>query len=112
MSSEPWIPHILHEAQALVTGDRNKTYGHPFDNHSCTAALFNAWLNQRFPDAGIKLTPADVCYLNLLQKLGRLANSPTHWDSIVDVAGFAANAGACVQPVEFAPAPPALAGQL
>ena len=36
-------------------------------------------------------TPSEVCMCNVAQKVSRLCCDPTHDDSWVDVAGFAAN---------------------
>lgn len=83
--------NILHEADMLTSGDRNKSYGAPIDNHGCTAALWTAWLNRRHGTA-LTLTPEDVCFLNILQKASRGANGPdVKRDTIVDIAGFARN---------------------
>ena len=38
----------------------------------------------------ITLTPADVCVMMMSLKLARLANTPNHRDSVVDIAGYAA----------------------
>ena len=87
---------VLDEAAALVNGDRQAAYGHPRDNHACTAALWTAYL-QRRSDASTPDTPVtgvdayDVCMLNILQKVSRLAHSRTR-DGLVDIAGFAQNA--------------------
>jgi hypothetical protein len=74
---------ILQEAQRHVHGARNQDYGHPMDNHGRTAALWSAYLAQ-------PVTPEDVCFLNILQKISRAQHSITR-DSLVDIAGYAAN---------------------
>jgi hypothetical protein len=74
---------ILQEAQRIVHGARRQDYGHPFDNHSNTAALWSAYLE-------IPITPEQVCMLNILQKVSRSKQSITR-DTLVDIAGFAAN---------------------
>lgn len=79
---------VLEEAARLVDGDRQQAYGHPADNHACTAAMWNAYLARRgHPD----LDGFDVCMLNILQKCSRLAHT-RHRDGLVDIAGFARNA--------------------
>ena len=99
---------VLSEAARLVDGDRQAAYGHPRDNHACTAALWNAYLERRYgaeivPDeTGDYPTPDgwaltanldafDVCMLNILQKVSRLAHTRQR-DGLVDIAGFARNA--------------------
>jgi hypothetical protein len=74
---------ILQEAQRHVHGARNEDYGTPYDNHGRTAALWSVYLNRL-------VTPEDVCMLNILQKVSRGMNSITR-DTLVDVAGYAAN---------------------
>lgn len=91
---------VLSEAARLVDGDRQQAYGHPRDNHACTAALWNAWIERRYNalhdrdgsvDIGSLLDARAVCWLNILQKASRDAHSPSR-DSLVDTAGFARNA--------------------
>lgn len=91
---------VLDEAAVLVHGDRQQAYGHPRENHACTAALWNAWIERRYNalhdrdgsvDIGSLLDARAVCWLNILQKASRDAHSPSR-DSLVDTAGFARNA--------------------
>jgi hypothetical protein len=77
---------VLLEAEAAVNGPRNKSYGHPADNHDRTARLWQAWLDIRCGH----INASDVCILNILQKVSRLANG-YHRDSCVDIAGYAEN---------------------
>ena len=92
---QPGVPRtesVLSEAARLVDGDRQTAYGHPRDNHACTAALWTAY----FKRCGLlrddaELTPRQVCIANVLQKCSRDANTPGR-DNLVDLAGFAANA--------------------
>lgn len=81
---------ILEDAAAAVHGPRNADYGHPLDNHSATAAMVAAYLSRRYGVA-LPLDAQDVCAFNILQKVSRLANTPGHRDSLVDIAGYAAN---------------------
>lgn len=74
---------ILRRAAEVVSGDRQHHYGNPLDNHSRTAALFSAYL-------GFTITPEQVCFLNILQKIARGMNTITT-DTLVDIAGYAAN---------------------
>lgn len=84
---------ILLEAHRLVHGDRGADYGHPLDNHGCTAALWAAYLERRFRLAPgtLPLTARDVCWLNIFQKGSRDANAPKR-DNLTDTAGYAENA--------------------
>jgi hypothetical protein len=79
--------NVLKEAHAVIYGDREKTYGHPSKNIEAIATMWNAYLKS----VGDRtLTPQDVCVMMVLLKGARLANDPTHRDSIVDVCGYAA----------------------
>lgn len=87
---------VLVEAARLVDGDRQAAYGHPADNHRCTAELWTAYLSRRAeassPDSPVVGVDAfDVCMLNILQKVSRLAHTRQR-DGLVDLAGFARNA--------------------
>lgn len=83
---------VLEEADRIVDGPRQDSYGHPADNHGCTAELWNAYIARRFDAAPEAMLDAyDVCLLNILQKVSRLAHSRER-DGLVDIAGFARNA--------------------
>jgi hypothetical protein len=82
---------ICEEAVRLVAGARGSDYGHPLDNHSTTAELFNAYLHRKYGTFVYGLLDADdVCWFNILQKCSRDANAPKR-DNLVDVAGYAEN---------------------
>lgn len=81
---------VLSEAARLVDGDRQTAYGHPRDNHRCTAELWNAYIKRRY-HVIVQLDAYDVCMLNILQKMSRLAHTRQR-DGLVDIAGFARNA--------------------
>ena len=74
---------VLEDAAGLVNGVRNAAYDEPFQNFARIAGLWSAYL-------GLPINATDVAILNLLQKVGRLMHTPDHWDSWVDLAGYAA----------------------
>lgn len=84
---------VLGKASELVSGDRRDDYGTPTLNHGATADIFNAYLQRRYGPymTTVRLDAQDVCVFNICQKLSRLANTPGHTDSLVDIAGYAAN---------------------
>ena len=74
---------VLHEAERIIYGDREKTYGHPSKNLEVTANFWGEYL-------GTKLSAKDVCVMMMLLKIARLRNDITHRDSLVDTIGYAA----------------------
>lgn len=97
------MTNILSEAKALVSSDRRDVYGSPSLNHTATANIFNAYLSRRYGEqivrqsasatglVDMRLDAQDVCVFNICQKLSRLANTPGHRDTLIDIAGYAAN---------------------
>ena len=95
--------NILEEANEIVSGDRNKTYGDPADNHLATARLWTVYIIERKHAMQVaqgkgecepmifKITEADVCFLNILQKIARTIHGETTHDTLVDIAGYARN---------------------
>lgn len=62
--------------------DRQKVYGPPKENFQRHADLVNAHF-------GTQYSAADMAMINLLGKIARLGESPAHFDSIVDICGYA-----------------------
>lgn len=72
---------ILEEAQRLTHGERQASYGHPIDDFSRTAAMWQAIL-------GCPVTAEQVAMCMIAIKLSRLCHTMRR-DSVVDVAGYA-----------------------
>lgn len=81
--------HILETAERYVNQDRNSTYDEPATDFGRIAQAWNWWLRWAHSD-GSDLEMEDVAAMMILLKLGRLAGNPTHEDSWIDVAGYAA----------------------
>lgn len=94
--TEMALPRIqlLQSAAHIVSADRNKAYGNPEDNFANIAAYWNAYLTQAH-QVDIVLTPQDIAHMMILMKMARLATNPLHYDSLLDVAGYAACAADC-----------------
>jgi hypothetical protein len=78
---------VLKEANKIIYGDREQTYGKPSKNLDTIAKMWNAYigaLDKR------DLNAKDVAVMMILLKSARLANQPDHRDSIVDICGYAA----------------------
>jgi hypothetical protein len=66
-----------------VVANRRKTYGDPRASLEAIAKRWSLTL-------GHTVTPAQVALCLIDLKLARLVHDPTHLDSMVDVAGYAA----------------------
>jgi Domain of unknown function (DUF6378) len=80
---------VLEEAQTIIYGDREKTYGHPAKNLKTIANMWNAYMNN-MDDGNFTITAKDVAAMMMLVKVARFANDPSHRDNLVDVCGYAA----------------------
>ena len=90
---------VLDEAKEIIYGDREKTYGHPSKNLTTIAMMWSMYLSARLDAADNVLTPQDVSVMMVLMKCARLANDPTHRDSVVDICGYAALIERCDEQV-------------
>jgi hypothetical protein len=88
--------NLLEEAARIIYGDREHAYGNPRFNLDTIAQLWSVYINRKFPENtnpfinDMKLTAYDVSQLMILLKTARLIHNPTHHDSLVDQAGYAA----------------------
>lgn len=87
---------ILSEADHLVNGDRNVSYGDPTADFSRTAELWGTYLRGVAARQDV-IGPADVAVMMILLKISRLAWSPDKRDSWVDIAGYAACGADCAE---------------
>lgn len=90
----PYNPTILEEANDIIYGDREKTYGHPAKNIKAIAAQWTLYLEQKYGHlvsnaAFIQLTAEDVCYMMADLKKCRQMNHAKR-DNLVDGAGYLA----------------------
>lgn len=82
---------ILDTAKHYVLKDRNATHGDPEDNFGRIAELWAAYKRVSF-------NATDVAAMMALMKVARIAQSPDHRDSWIDLAGYAAcGAGIALQ---------------
>lgn len=77
---------VLREADRLVHGERNASYGHPLDDYACTVALWRAMILRRY-GIDVPLTPDFGCLMMAAMKLSREAGKPKR-DNRVDGAGY------------------------
>lgn len=83
---------ILHDADELIHGDRQNQYGPPTANFENTATILNAL---GFSKAGHAIKAEDVGVMMMALKLARLAGDGMKRDTLVDLAGYAANTWEC-----------------
>lgn len=82
--------NVLEVANRLTSQDRNKSYGHPLENFTDTAALFTGILHAAGKlDRTQRITADEAMVLMIAVKLARLARTPDHQDSQIDIAGYA-----------------------
>lgn len=94
LALKPEPINILHEADKIIYGDREKAYGNPRFNLDTIAQLWSVYLKRKFPipalDYSLDITAEDVAQFMILLKTARLIHNPTHIDSLTDQAGYAA----------------------
>jgi len=80
----------LDAAKAAVAARR--AYGPPEQNFARIAALWSAYLVGKVPgtDATQPVSSTDVAAMMALMKIARIEETPSHEDSWVDLAGYAA----------------------
>ena len=79
----------LLEAAKETVADRGEDYGSIWDNHERIAIIWTALI-------GIQIEPEHVAMMMAGVKLARLAATPDHQDSWVDLAGYAATGSECL----------------
>lgn len=85
------------EAAIQTVADRGVPYGGVEDNFNRIASLWQAHLENRYASPDFAAFPvvdaADVAMMMALMKIARLEANPSHADSWIDVAGYAACGG-------------------
>lgn len=82
----PVRSRLLREAESIITGDRQASYGDAAESFTRLAALWSTTL-------GATVTAEQVALCLIQLKVSRLVASPGHADSWLDVAGYAALGG-------------------
>lgn len=79
---------LLQKANELIGGQRQTDYGNKLQNFSQIAMLWTGAVAHKL-QPGQAFSAEDVALLMMQVKIARLAKSPDHYDSILDVAGYA-----------------------
>lgn len=74
---------VLTKANEVVNGQRDQAYGKPEDNFAIIADLWSAY-------KGVRFSRVDVSMMMGLMKIARIRSNPSHMDSFIDLAGYAA----------------------
>ena len=75
---------LLAAAEKAVCGDRDQSYGGPEASFATIGRMWGAYL------CVADFDPGDVAAMLALMKLARLGHNGSHWDSWLDLAGYAA----------------------
>lgn len=102
-AEKPTRVRTLEEAARLTGGDRNKSYGSPYDNLSDCANLWNAYINTKWGcieesadgSYSVRLKAEDVSWLMVLVKMTRSFYPGYHPDNYTDATAYSAIAGEC-----------------
>ena len=76
--------NIASEAQSLVLGDRNASYGSPADDYARTAAVWSGMLTHKLK---VPITPKEAILMMAAMKLCREMHKPKR-DNRVDGIGY------------------------
>lgn len=82
--------NVMTQAQEVIYGEREKTYGRPEVNLQTIADFWTVYLKRKqvVQGDGLHITKDDVCQMMVFMKSGRLLNEPGHHDSQVDQIGY------------------------
>ena len=93
---KPERVRLLEKGLELTAGDRDKTYGPPWDNLTACAMLWEAYLSAKM-NAEVRLVAEDVAHMMQLVKMTRTFHGSYHADNYLDNAVYGAIAGECRQ---------------
>lgn len=80
---------VEYESSTIVrNGERQQNYGHPNQDFQRTAGMWTAFLAHKL-QPGAVITMEEMALMMGQLKMSRLASTPGHHDSIVDLIGYA-----------------------
>jgi hypothetical protein len=80
---------VEYEASSIVrNGERQMNYGHPNQDFQRTASMWTAFLAHKLVPGAV-ITMEEMALMMGQLKMSRLASTPGHHDSIVDLIGYA-----------------------
>jgi hypothetical protein len=92
----PQEESVLQEAERLIHGDRQQSYGAAHKSFNRIAKLWTAYLEEKLAHGG-PITPKDVASMMILMKVSRsvTSNKRDNWVDIAGYSGLAADIEAC-----------------
>jgi hypothetical protein len=88
---------ILVETAKIIDGERNSSYGEPFDDFTTTAEFWQTYLQRTILRRGeLVVKPHDVAAMMNLLKTARLTWTPENEDHWKDAIGYSACGWECV----------------
>lgn len=99
-SAEPERIRLLKRGIELTGGDRNESYGPPYDNLTACATVWKAYLIAKYggrliDSLDFELVAEDVAHMMTLVKMTRSFHGEYHADNYLDGAVYQAIAGEC-----------------
>ncbi len=79
--------NVFEEANQIIYGDREETYGHPSKNLDKVAQQWSLYLQQKYGTAWLDLSAEDVCWMMADLKKVRQMNKAKR-DNLVDGIGY------------------------
>jgi hypothetical protein len=80
---------LLDDAKGDVSSNRMNVYGSPQQNYERIATLWNAYFIGLGEDAAL-VSEKDVAVCMILVKIARIMQTPSHYDTWKDIAGYGA----------------------
>jgi hypothetical protein len=83
---------ICKRAAKLVSGDREKSYGHKEENFDNIASIWNSYLGDRI-DCDLPIDAHDAALMMALMKIARTKTGEGTIDNYIDACGYLGIAG-------------------
>lgn len=77
---------VIQEAQDIIHGDREQTYGHPAKNLEKIATQWTLYMRQKY-NQQVLLSAEDVCWMMSILKMVRQMNADKR-DNLIDAIGY------------------------
>lgn len=96
-AKNPKSTRVIDEANTIIYGDREQTYGNPGKNLNAIATMWSTYLSSKY-GTPVELDAHDVCMMMVQLKVCREAHKRTR-DNTVDIIGYTALTDRIKEPV-------------